>query len=134
MLQDLDSLAARVGQMVRLVRQLQADRETLQSRLKRTEQERDGLRGQVDQYKADHQAITARLDGHMAEVEAVRAQADKSQADLRDEVLRYRAEHDALKQALATAQGGAARLQAVAGSAKERIDTLLMRLPGAPQE
>ena len=47
MLQDLDSLAARIGQMVQFARQLQTERTALQARLKNLEQERDALRKQL---------------------------------------------------------------------------------------
>ena len=40
MLQDLDSLAARIGQMVQFARQLQSERTALQARLKNLEDER----------------------------------------------------------------------------------------------
>ncbi|TAL89531.1 MAG: hypothetical protein EPN46_02170 [Candidimonas sp.] len=134
MLQDLDSLAARIGQMVQATRLLQADRDTLRARLKSLEQERNALRDQLARREADHQSIAGRLDQHRAEVESVRAQADAAQAELQVEASRYQVEYEAMRHDLQVSQADSQRLRAVAGIAKERIDAVLMRLPGATQE
>ncbi|MCI2809137.1 hypothetical protein [Eoetvoesiella caeni] len=145
MLQDLDTLAARIGQLVQLVRQLQAERTAMQSQLVRMEQERNALRDLQARQQAEHAAATQRLAEHSSEVDTVRAQADASlealraqaesaQLELRLEVSRYRADYEKAEQSLQTSATESARLRAVAVAAKERLDALLERLPGAPQE
>lgn len=145
MLQDLDTLAARIGQLVQLVRQLQAERIAMQSQLVRMEQERNALRDLQTRQQAEHAAATQRLAEHSSEVDAVRAQADASlealrvqadaaQLELRLEVSRYRADCEKAEEGLQSSLTESIRLRAVAVSAKERLDALLERLPGAPQE
>lgn len=145
MLQDLDTLAARIGQLVQLVRQLQAERTAMQSQLVRMEQERNSLRDLQARQQAEHAAAAQRLAEHTNEVDAVRTQADASlealrvqaeaaQQELRAEVSRYRTDYEKAEQSLQSSLAESARLRAVAVSAKERLDALLERLPGAPQE
>ncbi len=134
MLQDLDSLAARIGQMVQFARQLQTERTALQARLKSLEQERDALRDQLSRREADYSSMNDRFNVHEAEVQAVRVQAEATQATLQIEATQYKVECDAVKQKLAASQADASRLRLVAGKARENIDSILMRLPGASQE
>ncbi|SHI23786.1 hypothetical protein SAMN04488135_1159 [Pollutimonas bauzanensis] len=134
MLQDLDSLAARLGQMVQFTRQLQTERAALQARLKNLEQERDALRDQLQRREADYSSMTERFNVHEAEVQALRAEAEATQATLQIEATQYKVECEAVKQKLAASQADTSRLRQVADKAKEHIDSILMRLPGAPQE
>lgn len=145
MLQDLDILAARIGQIVQLTRQLQADRGTLQSRLAGVERERDELREQLARQKEEHKSMSERLVEHDNEVDAarvqaeaslaaLRAQAESAEAALRDEIARHRADGEKAIHNLQASQSECARLRAAAGAARDRLDAILERLPGAPQE
>jgi chromosome segregation ATPase len=134
MLQDLDSLAARIGQLVQFVRQLLSERTALQARLKNLEQERDALRDQLQRREAEFADMTNRVDGHDAQVRALQADLEAAQATLQVETSRYKGEADLYRQKLAASQADTSRLQSVADKAKEHIDSILMRLPGAAQE
>lgn len=134
MLQDIDSLAARIGQMVQFARQLQTERTALQARLKNLEQERDALRDQLLRREAEYASMTERANSHDAELQAVRSEADAAQATLQVEAMQYKAECEAAKQKLAACQTDTSRLRVVTDKAREHIDLILMRLPGAPQE
>ncbi|MFC4202994.1 hypothetical protein [Candidimonas humi] len=134
MLQDLDSLAARIGQVVQSMRLLQAERDTLRARLKNLEQERNELRDELARRDADQRSATERLEQHQAEVDAIRTQSDAAQAELRVAAERYQAEYESVRHELQASRADASRLRAAAGTAKERIDAILMRLPGAAQE
>jgi len=134
MLQDLDTLAARIGQMVQLTRQLQAERASLQARLTSLEQERSALRDQLARQLNEHASVSQRLSEHDNEIGAVRAQAEAAQLELRLEASRYKADYDKVSQTLQASQSEADRLRAAASAAKDRIDAILERLPGAPQE
>lgn len=123
MLQDLDSLAARIGQMVQLTRQLQAESAALRARLQIAEQERGALRDQLDRRESEYRSMAQRIDQHETELDAVRAHGVSAEAEC-----------ETAKQNLQLAQAEAARLRAAAGSAKDRIDMVLMRLPGASAE
>lgn len=134
MLQDLDSLAARIGQMVQLTRQLQNERVALQERLRSAEQERSALRDQLERRETEYRSMAQRIDQHESELETVRASIASSEAQLRAQAVRDQADCEAAKQSLQAAQAEATRLRAAAGSAKDRIDMVLMRLPGATGE
>src|SRR5690606_26309710 len=123
MLEDLDSLAARIGQMAQFTRQLQAERSALQARLGQLEQERNALRDQLARQQADQEAMAQQVRGHSAELEAARTQADALRADY----------HKVVSQ-LQTSQSQSNSLRTAARAAQERIDAVLMRLPGATQE
>ena len=71
---------------------------------------------------------------HAAQVDQLRNQAESAEARLREEVARYRADHDAVQQSLKFSQDESERLRTAALAAQQRIDAVLMRLPGAPQE
>jgi chromosome segregation ATPase len=123
MLQDLDSLAARIGQMVQLTRELQAESTVLRARLKSAEQERGALRDQLDRRESEYQSMARRIEQHESELEAVRAQGLSAQEECAT-----------ARQNLQFALAEAARLRTAAESAKDRIDMVLMRLPGASAE
>lgn len=134
MLQDLDSLSARIGQLVQLVQRMQADRASLQSRITSLEQERNALRDQVAREEAAHEAMVEQARSQVAEVDTVRKQAELAAAGLREEAARYRADYEAARQGLQASQDESNRLRSAAIAAQQRIDAVLMRLPGAPQE
>src|SRR3546814_18322091 len=76
MLQDLDSLAARLGQLVQFTRQLQTERVALHARIKSLEQERNALREQLEHRESEHQAVIQSLEQHDSDVDAVRQQSE----------------------------------------------------------
>ncbi|PLC50279.1 hypothetical protein CR159_07390 [Pollutimonas subterranea] len=134
MLQDLDSLAARIGQMVQFARQLQSERAALQARLKNLEDERSALRDQLLRREAEYASMAQRVSVHEAEMNTLRSATDAAHATLQVEVTQYRTECEALKLKLAASQSDTSRLRVVADKAREHIDSILVRLPGAPQE
>ncbi|HUH88622.1 MAG TPA: hypothetical protein VL003_11330 [Pusillimonas sp.] len=134
MLQDLDSLSARIGQLVKLVQRLQSDRAALQARLSGLEQEHNALRDQLVREHAAQQQAAEHALNHAAELEALRQQARAGEAQLREEVARSRADYEAVRQSLQASQDDSARLRSAAAAAQHRIDAVLMRLPGATQE
>ena len=83
------------------------------------------------EHSSEVDAVRAQAD---ASLEALRVQADAAQLELRLEVSRYRADYEKAEEGLQSSLTESIRLRAVAVSAKERLDALLERLPGAPQE
>ncbi|MFT0850124.1 hypothetical protein VRY85_04995 [Achromobacter sp. F4_2707] len=134
MLEDLDSLAARIGQLVQFSKQLQSERAALQARITGLEQERDALRDQLKRREAEYNELAENSADHQTRVDILRAEADSIRVSLQSEVERSRLEHEALRRQLAVSQADASRLKVVAGQAQLQIDSILMRLPGAPQE
>jgi len=134
MLEDLDSLAARIGQMVQFCRQLQSERTALQGRVAGLEQERNALRDQLKRQEAEFGELAESSADHQARLDILRAEADSVRISLQGEVDRCKAEYEVLRRQLAASQADSSRLKVAAGQAQLQIDSILMRLPGAPQE
>ncbi len=134
MLEDLDSLAARIGQLVQFSKQLQSERTALQARVQGLEQERNALRDELKRREAEFAELAESTADQQTRVDILRAEADSIRVSMQTEVERQRAEHEALRRQLAASQADSARLKAAAGQAQLQIDSILMRLPGAPQE
>ena len=134
MLEDLDSLAARIGQLVQYSKRLHAERASLQQRVNGLEQERTALREELKRREEEMQALASDTADQQARVDILRAEADGVRAAMQAEVDRCKAEVATLRQQLAASQACTARLQEAAGQAQSQIDSILMRLPGAPQE
>ncbi len=134
MLEDLDSLAARIGQLVQFSKQLQAERVALQARIIGLEQERNALRDQLKRQEAEFSELAESSANHQARMDILRAEADSIRVSLQGEVDRCKSEYEVLRRQLAASQADSSRLRAAAGQAQLQIDSILMRLPGAPQE
>jgi len=134
MLEDLDSLSARIGQLVQFSKQLHSERAALQLRINSLELDRNALRDELKRREAEFSALAANNADHQARVDILRGEADSIRASLQGEVDRCKAEHEVLRQQLAASQADSSRLKAVTHQAQEQINTILMRLPGAPQE
>ena len=141
MLQDLEQLATRIGQLVQRTRQLHAERDTLRLRL--------------EEAVTEQRALQQRCAGHEAELRALRAQLEKDgaaaslleharqiESGLRQDLARETAQRQALEAKLSTCEAewqlrlksqdtDLQRLRAAALAARERIDAVLARLPGA---
>src|SRR5690554_142251 len=76
MLEDLDSLAARIGQLAQFAKQLQSERTALQARIAGLEQERNALRDQLKRQEAEFGELAESSAGHKARVDILRAEAD----------------------------------------------------------
>ena len=134
MLEDLDSLAARIGQLVQFSKQLHGERVALQARIIGLEQERNALRDQLKRQEAEFAELAENSANHQARVDILRAEADSIRVSLQGEVERCKADYDVLRRQLAASEADSSRLKAAAGQAQLQIDSILMRLPGAPQE
>ncbi|MFA5596836.1 MAG: hypothetical protein WDA26_04625 [Pusillimonas sp.] len=156
MLQDLEFLEARVGKLVELARQLQSRHDVLAQRVAVVEQERDALLEQLVQQESEYKDVAAQANRHRAEMDALRAHSESALqqlrqqseqtetrlraaaatevASLKEQLERQQAEQEAVRQRLHASQSESSRLRQVAEAARERIDAVLIRLPGAPQE
>lgn len=134
MLQDLDYLAARIGQIVQSTRELQAERSTLLARIAQLEKESAAIREQQAQQQAEHAALQERIAAYESETQALTAKSEAVHAGLQAELFQSQGRCEELGQQLQASRSDTTRLRSVVGQAKERVDSILMRLPGAPQE
>lgn len=134
MLQDLDSLAARIGQMVALARELQSERTTLLARIKTLESDRDQLTQRLQRREADFNTMAGSLAEHESQLQVIQDQAQTAQSQLQLELDECRHRCSAAEQQLLDSQADAQRLRTVSEAARQQIDSILERLPGATQE
>jgi len=134
MLEDLDSLAARIGHLVQFSKQLQAERTALQARIVGLEQERNALRDELKRRETEFTELQESKADHQARVDILRAEVESIRVSMQGEVDRYKADSEIMRRQLAASQADSARLKAVAGQAQSQIDSILERLPGAVQE
>ncbi|MER1966952.1 hypothetical protein [Castellaniella sp. GW247-6E4] len=131
MLQDLDSLAERIRKLVQAARQLQAERGTLQARVRQLEQECNALKDQQIREQDEFTRMSERVAHHDHELQSVRDEALAARAALEDQVRGQKGQSDALRERLEHAESDRDKLRQVAQSAQEQIDLILERLPGA---
>lgn len=131
MLEDLDHLAARIGQLVQRSREFDAERESLRVRLQEADADRRALRERCDDAEAGLQAAQARLAEYDQTLAVEKSRAERVQAGLRASLEQQAAEYLALMSRHDACRAELQRLRAVTSRTRERIDAVLVRLPGA---
>jgi len=132
MLQDLDHITARIGQLAERTRLLKVERDALRARLDDAERSARQLREHCAQRDAALLALQERLSDQDGEVERKLEAAQRNEGELQQQLSLQLAAQETLSLRLAASQADVGRLKQVAGSARERIDAVLARLPGAP--
>lgn len=131
MLQDLDSLTARIEQMVNHTRRLQSERASLLARVKSLEEERDRLTAQVQSREADFSSVAGELAQHEAKLQSMQNASAYEQNQLRLQLEEYRTKCAQTEQLLQASRQNENRLKVVSDAARRQIDNILVRLPGA---
>lgn len=122
MLEDLDHLSTRLAKLLAYTQQLFAEQTALQARLAQAEAERDTFRAQLAQ------------EGTQAQVLSRQAQTAASERDvLQGSLDLFKQEHQTLQTQLAARDKEVTALRGVTAQARQRIDAVLERLPGATQ-
>lgn len=133
MLEDLDSLAARIGQLVQSARQMQAERANVSARLKLLEQERDSLRAQLLDRETQYASMNERVQQHDHYVDQLRAEFQREYKALQEESGQMLHKLKELQRLFEQSQDQNRQLRAAAEKSRVCIDSLLERLPG-PQD
>jgi len=142
MLQDLDQLAARIGQLVQLTRQLQAERDGLRVSLSQSEAAQRALEQRCNERQAEILVLQTKLQEHDGAVDDLLSEARQSEIELRAQLAREISEHQTaesraqareteLLNTLSAKDTDLQRLRVATDAARERIDAVLARLPGA---
>lgn len=131
MLQDLDQLAARIGLLVQRTRQLHAERDAMRVRLNDSERHQRDLQQRCSDNEAELQALRASMAGHGQAEAALREQLARESAERQAFEERLKAREAELQSILQSRDSELNRLRVAAASARERIDVVLSRLPGA---
>jgi predicted nucleic acid-binding Zn-ribbon protein len=134
MLEDIDHLAERIAQLVAHTKAQQAEHQALRDLLALTQAERDQLRAKLDGQGETTRVLSGKLSSYESEIEGLRAQSQAKQVALQGSLDLFKQEHATLQAQLQSRDKEVTRLRAVTESAKERIEAVLERLPGATLE
>jgi len=130
MLETLDHLAARIGQLVAQTRALHAERDALRSRVHDAEQSSQTLRARGEQSESDLQAARAQLAACEQNLADEQHRARQLEADLRAQLAEQASALQTLTARHEASQGAVQRLRTASAQARTRIDAVLERLPG----
>jgi predicted nucleic acid-binding Zn-ribbon protein len=131
MLQDLDALSQRIQQIVQLAGGLQAERRALQARIRQLEQESQVLKDQYQREQTEFTRMSERIARHDKEIQAARDESLELRSALEAQVREQQARADELEQRLGRAEADRGRLRQAATGARQQIQSILERLPGA---
>lgn len=145
MLQDLDQLAARIGQLVQRTRQLQAERDALRVSLSQSEAAQRALEQRCNERQAEILTLQTKLQEHDGTVDDLLSEARQAENDLRAQLAREASERQTFETRAQSREAellsnlnerdtDLQRLRVATDAARERIDTVLARLPGAAAE
>jgi chromosome segregation ATPase len=122
MLEDLDHLSTRLAKLLAYTQQMFAEQTALQARLAQAEAELDAFRAQLAQ------------EGTQAQVLSRQAKTAASERDvLQGSLELFKQEHQTLQTQLAARDKEVSALRDVSAQARQRIEAVLERLPGATQ-
>lgn len=131
MLEDLDRLVARIGQLAQYSARLKAERALALEREAAAVRRGTQLQGQLAEQREQAETLQQLLDECEASRLSLQTEVDNATASLRAEVERLSAENQRMRVELGVREGQMVRLQAVNEEARQRIDAVLERLPGA---
>jgi chromosome segregation ATPase len=134
MLEDIDHLAERISQLVAHTKAQQAEHQALRDLLALTQAERDRLRTKLDGQGETTRVLSGKVSSYESEIEGLRAQSQAKQVALQGSLELFKQEHATFQAQLQSRDKEVTRLRALTASAKERIEAVLERLPGATLE
>lgn len=131
MLEDLDALSRRIRKVVQLAQGLQAERGTLQARIRQLEQEYQALKSQQTREHEEFTRMSERIARHDQELQAVRDATRDERGALESQLRDHQSRSESMQQQLHRVQTERDRLRDAAVGAQQQIDLILERLPGA---
>lgn len=143
MLQDLDQLAARIGQLVQRTRQLHAENDALRFRLAEADSGLRSAKQLCAEREAELSALREKSQDLDGAVTAVQEQSRQIEMGLREQLQTQEAlwhekeslltaREAQLQDTLSSREAELQHLRQAAAHARERIEAVLARLPGAP--
>jgi len=130
MLETLDHLATRIGQLVAQTRDLHTERDALRRRIHDADESAHVLRTRSEQAEADLRTTRAQLAACEQNLSDAQHHAKQIEADLRAQLEHQAREYQILASRFETSQQALQRLRLVSAETRTRIDAVLERLPG----
>lgn len=131
MLEDLDALSRRIQKVVQLAQVLQAERGTLQARIRQLEQECQSLKTQQAREHEEFTRMSERIARHDQELQAARDETRDERSSLESQVRDHQSRSESMRQRLVQIEADRDRLRDAATGAQQQIELILERLPGA---
>ena len=120
MLEDLDQLSIRLAALVAYTQELASEAESLRTNLSQAQSERDALQAKLAQEGTQAKALNRKVDAYASEQAALQGSLDL-----------FKQEQSTLQAQLQSREHEVSTLRAASAQARERIEAVLERLPGA---
>lgn len=134
MIEELNLLAVRIGQLVEKLRTLSGEAQSLRQQVEHLKTERDSLVSELQVQQADAKTLKVSLGEAVVAVEKSRNLAEQEKSALQGSLDLFRQENETMQSNLATRDTEVKRLREVNAQARQRIEGVLERLPGAVQQ
>ena len=131
MLEDLDILKQRLSKLVESVQALSTEKQSLLARLSQSEDLCRSLQSRIDEGNQKAQDLHSQVSQCQSELDGLRKQSASKHNELQGTLDLFKQEHLTMQTQLEKSESEVKALRAVSLQAKERIDAVLMRLPGS---
>lgn len=131
MLEDLDTLTKRIQALVVQFQTLQASSMQLSQQLATISAERDELANRLQTELTRQQQLTESLGSAKTLADQVQKKATEDRAALQGTLDLFRQENETMQTSLKSRDDEVRRLREINQKARQRIDTVLEKLPGA---
>jgi len=131
MLDELDVLASRIEKLVGRLNALTQESAELRQSLTTATSERDRLAAELQAEKAQQVELKQSLGSAQSVAQQTKTQAAQEQAALQGTLDLFRQENESMQSSLKTREDEVRRLREVNELARQRIDGVLEKLPGA---
>lgn len=134
MIEELNQLSTRIQKLVDRMQALSAEAQALKQQVAELTSERDSLASELQAGNTKMRELETSLGSAQEVAESARAKAEREKMTLQGTLDLFRQEHETTQSSLKAREHEVERLREVNAQAKQRIDGVLERLPGATQQ
>lgn len=134
MIDELNQLATRIQQLVARMQVLSSETQALKQQVTELASERDGLAAELQAGNTRMRELHTSLGSATEAAESTRVKAEREKTTLQGTLDLFRQEHETTQTNLKAREHEVKRLREVNEQAKQRIEGVLERLPGATQQ
>lgn len=134
MIEELNQLSIRIQKLVDRMQAMTAEAQALKQQVAELTSERDSLASELQVGNTKMRELETSLGSAQEVSESARAKAEREKMTLQGTLDLFRQEHETTQSSLKAREQEVQRLREVNAQAKQRIDGVLERLPGATQQ
>lgn len=134
MIEELNQLSIRIQKLVDRMQAMTAEAQALKQQVAELTFERDSLASELQVGNTKMRELETSLGSAQEVSESARAKAEREKMTLQGTLDLFRQEHETTQSSLKAREQEVQRLREVNAQAKQRIDGVLERLPGATQQ